>query len=676
MKKLFYVFLFLILSSVSFGQWAKNVGGTSGDYGRSIADDSLGNVYITGHYSGTADFDPSTGTANLSNAGNNDIFFAKYSSDGSLVWAKGIGNTGDDVSLSISLVNNSYFIIAGYFMGTVDFDPGAGITNLTAQASPYYDAFFAKYDSSGNLIWVKQLVCNASSHSAIENLKLDINGNIYVSGILYGTADFDPDAGTTNLSSGGNNNLFFAKYNSSGGIIWAKNIGNTSTNYIKDIDVDGSSNLLITGYYSGTLDLDPGSGVSNLVSAGGQDIFFAKYSNSDGSLLWDKSIGGSGSDNGYGISVDNSNNVYITGLFNGTVDFNPGTSTNNLTSTGGANTYLAKYSTDGNFVWTENISGTATGNFGVKIFVDNTGNIYLTGSFYSTIDLDPGTGITNITSAGGQDIYFAKYSSSDGSFVWGKGIGGSGTDNVIRLTKDINNYLYLVGYFNGTADFDPVGSSLSLISAGGYDVFFTKYSSTGTLPVELSSFTASVSGNNINLKWQTATEVNNYGFQVERKDGRWETGDGRWEKIGFVAGHGNSNSPHEYSFSDLPAGGTSFSYRLKQIDIDGHYKYYDAITVSLFSSTKAKLMQNSPNPFNPSTAIKFFIPDNSDVTIKIYDMLGREVTTLINQQSTAGYHIVYWNGRDSYGRDAASGVYLYRLTAGNFVETKKMLMMR
>ena len=87
-------------------------------------------------------------------------------------------------------------------------------------------------------------------------------------------------------------------------------------------------------------------------------------------------------------------------------------------------------------------------------------------------------------------------------------------------------------------------------------------------------------------------------------------------------------------------------------------------------------MQNSPNPFNPSTAIKFFIPDNSDVTIKIYDMLGREVTTLINQQSTAGYHIVYWNGRDSYGRDAASGVYLYRLTAGSFTETKKMNLLK
>ncbi len=216
-----------------------------------------------------------------------------------------------------------------------------------------------------------------------------------------------------------------------------------------------------------------------------------------------------------------------------------------------------------------------------------------------------------------------------------------------------------------------------------------------SLPVELTSFTAVVNGSNVNLKWQTATEVQNYGFEVQRSAAEGEPRQGRevggqrsevsnWEKIGFVQGAGNSNSPKYYSFTDQPTGGTSFSYRLKQIDNDGHYKYYDAITVTLSSSGKAELMQNSPNPFNPTTAIKFFLPNSSDVTIKIYDMLGREVTTLVNNQTEAGYHIVYWNGRDSYGRDAASGVYLYRLTVenlggsrtGSFSETKKMNLLK
>ncbi len=249
-----------------------------------------------------------------------------------------------------------------------------------------------------------------------------------------------------------------------------------------------------------------------------------------------------------------------------------------------------------------------------------------------------------------------KFTPSTGSAVNASVDGTSGTTvtlNFVGITSIVITNL------SGGNDWDPGVDNVVIDAA---------------LPVELTSFTAAVNESIVNLKWQTATEVNNYGFQVERKKEKVKSG---WEKIGFVAGHGNSNSPHDYSFIDYnPVGGTTFSYRLKQIDIDGHYKYYDAITVSLSSSTKAKLMQNSPNPFNPSTAIKFFIPDNSDVTIKIYDMLGREVTTLINQQSTAGYHIVYWNGRDSYGRDAASGVYLYRLTAGSFTETKKMNLLK
>ena len=193
-----------------------------------------------------------------------------------------------------------------------------------------------------------------------------------------------------------------------------------------------------------------------------------------------------------------------------------------------------------------------------------------------------------------------------------------------------------------------------------------------SLPVELTSFSASVAnGSTVNLSWKTATEVNNYGFDVERS-----SGNSGWQKIGFVAGSGNSNSPQDYSFTDNPSGGTSFSYRLKQIDVGGSFQYYDPVTVNLTLSGKPKLLQNSPNPFNPSTTIKFYTPNTSDVTIKIYDMLGREVTTLINHQTTAGYHVVYWNGKDSRGENVASGIYLYRLTAGNFSETKKMNLLK
>jgi photosystem II stability/assembly factor-like uncharacterized protein len=197
---------------------------------------------------------------------------------------------------------------------------------------------------------------------------------------------------------------------------------------------------------------------------------------------------------------------------------------------------------------------------------------------------------------------------------------------------------------------------------------------TTPLPVELTNFSSVVNDGMVNLSWQTATESNNYGFEVERSAVNNQAL--TYEKIGFVSGAGNSNSPKNYSFFDQPTGGTKFSYRIKQIDYNGNYQYYDAVTVSIDGGQTAELLQNSPNPFNPSTSIKFFIPYNSDVSLKIYDMLGREITTLINGATTAGYHIVYWNGRDNYGSQAASGIYLYRLTAGNFIETKKMILLK
>ncbi|MGA7838024.1 MAG: T9SS type A sorting domain-containing protein [Ignavibacteriaceae bacterium] len=197
---------------------------------------------------------------------------------------------------------------------------------------------------------------------------------------------------------------------------------------------------------------------------------------------------------------------------------------------------------------------------------------------------------------------------------------------------------------------------------------------TSVLPVELTDFSSVVNNGIVNLTWQTATEINNHGFDVERKV--ISDQQSVFEKIGFVPGTGNSNSPKDYSFIDQPTGGTKFSYRLKQIDNDGNYKFYDAINVTLTENQTAELMQNSPNPFNPSTEIKFYIPTISNVSIKIYDMLGKEVITLMNSQKDAGYHIVYWNGRDKYGSDVSSGVYLYKLTAGSFTQTKKMLMLK
>ena len=191
------------------------------------------------------------------------------------------------------------------------------------------------------------------------------------------------------------------------------------------------------------------------------------------------------------------------------------------------------------------------------------------------------------------------------------------------------------------------------------------------LPVELSSFTALVNQNVVNLKWQTATEVNNYGFEIQRKVGSIESGVGSWEKVGFVKGNGNSNSPKDYNFTDKNlTGGPKFSYRLKQLDNDGTFTYSDKVEVEV-TPKQFTLYQNYPNPFNPSTNIKFDLPEAVKVKINIYNILGENVATLLNETMEAGFHQITFNGSA-----LSSGTYIYRIEAGNFVQTKKMLLMK
>jgi hypothetical protein len=191
------------------------------------------------------------------------------------------------------------------------------------------------------------------------------------------------------------------------------------------------------------------------------------------------------------------------------------------------------------------------------------------------------------------------------------------------------------------------------------------------LPVELVSFTGNNIGGNVLLEWKTATELNNNGFEVQRKFA--ESG---FSTIGFVKGEGTTTKQKEYSYTDKNVAYGKYFYRLKQIDYDGSYEYSNVIEVDVRSLDKFTLEQNYPNPFNPSTTIKYEIPDrapndNSFVTLKIYDVLGSEVTSLVNQNQKPGTYEVTW---DASGH--SSGVYYYQLQAGSFISVKKMILLR
>jgi hypothetical protein len=320
------------------------VAGANGNYGYGVTVDDDGNSYIIGRFAGTADFDPGSGTFELTANGSSDIYFAKYDVDGNLQWAKQIGKTSYAYGYGIALDGSGGLYITGYFKGTdVDFDPGAGTHNLSSAGN--YDVFFAKYSAvDGSYVWAKNIGgADADNAYCVEV----VGGYVYIVGRFQGDSDFDPDAGTVTLSSGSTSyyDVFFAKYNATdGSYVWAKDIGKTDrTEYAVDLAVDSDGNMHIVGWFYDTVDFDPDAGTVNLTSNGSRDVFFAKYKSADGSIIWAKNVGGSGGDDdyGYSIDVDANGNVYITGRFEGTGDYDPGAGTANISSNGDYDALLA-----------------------------------------------------------------------------------------------------------------------------------------------------------------------------------------------------------------------------------------------------------------------------------------------------------------------------------------------
>ena len=227
------------------------------------------------------------------------------------------------------------------------------------------------------------------------------------------------------------------------------------------------------------------------------------------------------------------------------------------------------------------------------------------------------------------------------------------------------------GLEKGTGDYTLVTSSEPYALSRGGITSFSPIGigpGQGALPIELSSFTSSTSDNSVYLTWSTAAELNNSGFDVERK----KTESNNWQKIGFVEGHGTTNTPQHYSFSDRFLSTGKYNYRLKQIDFNGNYQYYClGNEVSIVVPKKFELSQNFPNPFNPVTNISYKLPNDSKVRIIIFDILGREIRTLVDEFKAAGYHTIIFDGSA-----LSSGMYFYRIKTDEFEGIKKMLLVK
>ncbi len=382
--------------------WAKQFGGTDYDEGRSIAVDAAENVYVIGDFAGTADFDPGTGTFNLTSFGNRDIFITKLDVNGNLLWAKQLGGISVDGGLSIAVdaVGNVY--ATGDFAGTADFDPGPGIFNFTSAAGS--DIFIIKLNVAGNLVWAKQF--SGTGYDRARSIAIDTAGNVYTTGDFTGTTDFDPSPAMLNLTSAGNFDGFVAKLDTSGNLVWVKQFGGIDDVYGYSVAVDAAGYVYATGFFSGLADFDPGLGIFNLTSFGNYDVFVTKLDDS-GSLLWAKQFGGLYTVHGHSIFVGADGSVYASGSFLNTADFDPGPGTFNLTSPGSYGIFITKLNASGHFVWAKQLGGISSHGFGSYVVVDTAKNLYATGYFQGTGDFDPSPDTFNLTSAG-LDIFILK----------------------------------------------------------------------------------------------------------------------------------------------------------------------------------------------------------------------------------------------------------------------------
>ncbi len=410
-------------------------------------------VYIVGKFDTITDFDVGSSMANLTPNGNADGFLVKYDSAAALQWVRQFSSTDSVMITSVDVDAQGNIYIAGFFSGIADMDPGIG--TATHNSGTGTNIFVTKLNSSGNYLWSESVGTGATF---IESYDMEVNSNsdVFVYGALSGTADFDPGVGTNNITAGGISDVFLWKLNSNGVYQNTYQIGGLNYTSPGRIRIDGQDNIFLSGSFSNTLQTDPVNGMDSIVSNGSEDMFVLRY-NSSMSLDWSMGLGGSGADAATTINLNNSGDVLVTGLFSGTVDFDPSTNVHNLSGSGSQDLFFASYDGSGNLNWAEAIIGNGDFN-ALSIVQDNNNGLYIGGAYTGIADFDPGTGTNNLISLGMEDMFLAKYSLCDSmtfSFnVTDATCGNNDGSVVANVNGGVGPYdwLWTSGDTTGTAD--------------------------------------------------------------------------------------------------------------------------------------------------------------------------------------------------------------------------------
>ena len=420
-------------------RYAESAGGDLADLGSAVTSDLNGNIYITGFITESAIFK----TENILGNGSQDIFLASYDKNGNFQWAVAAGGTLSDQGNHVQTDNQGNVYVTGQFQDTAYFETTALIS------TGEFDIFLAKYDNLGNLVWVVQAGGVSSEEGTSISCK---NQDIYLTGKFQETAYFDSDS----IVSNGDSDIFLAKYNTNGSLQWIKKAGGVSFDGGSSLTEDDSNNIYLTGYYRGTATFEsivvPGNGSNN--------IFLAKY-DTNGSPLWVKSAGGTGNDIGECVTVDLNQDIYVTGIFSSTANFD----TETLESIGGTDMFVAKYSTSGSLIWIKHAGGSDS-DIVAGIGTDVYGDIYITGYFQDSFEIENNL----LISRGDRDIFIIKMNTA-GSLIWLKHQGSELSDISASLAIDPNQKLYITGFFQSET---KIG--LTFLESNGFsDIFLAKF---------------------------------------------------------------------------------------------------------------------------------------------------------------------------------------------------------
>jgi len=404
--------IFLVVTGAAYAAeapyelaWTRQLGTSDSDSSRSVAIDGSGNAYISGY---------TEGSLGGPSAGITDAFLAKYDSAGSLLWTRQLGTSSNDRGYSVAIDGSGNAYISGHTKGGLGGGPTAG----------GWDAFLAKFDSSGTHLWTSQL--GTSGWDMSYSVAVDGSGNAYISG----RTDNGPISYPYNIDA------FLAKYDSSGSLLWTEQLGTSEYDISNSVAIDGSGNAYISGWTSGSIG-GPNEGSS--------DAFLAKYAPS-GSPLWTRQLGTSSSDQSFSVAIDGSGNAYISGRTEGSLD-GP--------HAGGDDAFLAKYNDSGSLLWKRQL-GTSSSDVSYSVAIDGSGNAYISGETWGDL------GGPN---EGSCDAFLAKYDTS-GSLLWTKQLGTGDWDDSWSVAIDGSGNAYISGYTKG---------SLGGPNAGGADAFLAKY---------------------------------------------------------------------------------------------------------------------------------------------------------------------------------------------------------